>query len=193
MALLSVFWGGVVFLWFSQVPHYQHPLVHSLSWFYWVSHTFRSILLLQDTSFCVFCQPASWWQILKKITGIGTPCYCQLLSDLKHCLCLSPFQADFLLEAALVLVCRASDWHCSSFQQCLTFENFHTTECFFSAVRFKEKVAEHSTARSGTCFVSCSHTGGKLVTKNVWSWTDFVCVCALFFLLFSVCHQVQEH
>lgn len=49
----------------------------------------------------------------------------------------------------------------------------------FSSCWFKEKVAEHSTAGSETCFVSCSHTSGSLVTTSVCSCTDFVCVCAL--------------
>lgn len=52
----------------------------------------------------------------------------------------------------------------------------------FSSCYVKEKVAEHSTAGSETCFVSCNRTSRSLVTKNVCSWTDFVCVFALFVL-----------
>lgn len=64
-------------------------------------------------------------------------------------------------------------------------------------------MTEHSTAGSGTCFVSCSHTSGSLVTENVCSCTDFVCVDALVFnfflnvppvtgaLMFSA-HSVQD-
>lgn len=107
---------GLWFFFFLWVPRYHHLLEDSMSWFYWVSHTFESILLLQDTNLCVFCQLAPCWQIPSKMTGIGMPWYCQLLSALKCCLCLSTFQAYCLLEAALVLACRASDWHCSSFQ-----------------------------------------------------------------------------
>lgn len=122
-----------VLMFFSCVPHHQHLLEDSLSWFYWISHMFKSILLLQDTSLCAFCQLASWWRIPSKPTGIGMPWYCRLLSALKCCICLSRFQAYSLLEAALV--CMQGKW--LALQQHSVVLDYETVECFFQQLAWR--------------------------------------------------------
>lgn len=52
------FWGFWVCFFFF--PGFLATRISLRRWFYWVSHTFKPILLLQDTNFCVFCQHTSW-------------------------------------------------------------------------------------------------------------------------------------
>lgn len=105
-----LFFRSVALFFVPWIPRYRHLLEDSLSWFCWVSHTFKSILLLQDTNVC-FLSPCIL--VINPVKNHGY--WDALVLPVSVCFKTLPLPYP-LLEAALLLACRASDWRCGSFQ-----------------------------------------------------------------------------